>query len=156
MKRSPAAYWNPYLAGLALGGVLTGSFLLTGRGLGVSGALSDLVRSVLPFHGPISLAGDSMISELLGLVVGAAISGALAGRTTFDVSGGSHISGRSRLSLAVLGGMLVGIGSRFAHGCTSGQALSGGALLSVGSWVFMLTLFAAAYAMAGIMRRSWT
>ncbi len=156
MKRTPDAYWNPYLAGLALGGVLTVSFLVTGRGLGVSGALSDLVRSVLPLHGPIRLTGDPMISEVLGLVIGAAISGALAGRSSIVVSGGPHIASRSRLLLAVLGGTLVGVGSRFAHGCTSGQALSGGALLSVGSWVFMITLFAAAYAMAGIMRRSWT
>ena len=37
-------------------------------------------------------------------------------------------------------------GARLARGCTSGQALSGGAVLSVGSWAFALAIFASAYA----------
>ena len=40
----------------------------------------------------------------------------------------------------------MGYGARFARGCTSGQALSGGATLSVGSWAFMFAVFAGAYA----------
>jgi uncharacterized protein len=42
-----------------------------------------------------------------------------------------------------------------ARGCTSGQALSGGALLSVGSWVFMLALFAAGFGAARLARKLW-
>ena len=38
----------------------------------------------------------------------------------------------------------------------SGQALSGGALLSVGSWVFMMAVFAGGYGMAYFIRRQWT
>jgi len=49
----------------------------------------------------------------------------------------------------------MGFAARFARGCTSGQALSGGALLSVGSWVFMMAVFAGGYLMAPFVRRQW-
>ena len=45
--------------------------------------------------------------------------------------------------MAFAGGAVMGIGAVLARGCTSGQALTGGALLSVGSWAFMLGAFAA-------------
>ena len=35
-------FWNPYVAGLALGLVLLGSFVLTGKGLGASTAVRVL------------------------------------------------------------------------------------------------------------------
>jgi uncharacterized membrane protein YedE/YeeE len=49
----------------------------------------------------------------------------------------------------------MGMGAVLARGCTSGQALTGGALLSAGSWMFMLSAFAAAYAAAIPFRRAW-
>ena len=49
-----------------------------------------------------------------------------------------------------------GLGAVLARGCTSGQALTGGALLSVGSWIFVLGAFAAAYTVAPLVRRVWT
>ena len=49
------------------------------------------------------------------------------------------------MSAAVTGGALMGIGAKFARGCTSGQALTGGALLSAGSWIFIGTCFAGGY-----------
>jgi hypothetical protein len=47
------------------------------------------------------------------------------------------------------------IGAQFARGCTSGQALSGGALLNLGSWAFMMCVFAGAYLLAYFVRRAW-
>ena len=49
----------------------------------------------------------------------------------------------------------MGIGSKLARGCTSGQALTGGAMLSIGSWAFMIAVFASAYAVAYLFRRQW-
>jgi uncharacterized membrane protein YedE/YeeE len=49
----------------------------------------------------------------------------------------------------------MGIGARIGRGCTSGQALSGGALLSVGSWIFMMAVFAGAYCTAYFVRKEW-
>ena len=57
--------------------------------------------------------------------------------------------------LAVAGGGLVGFATRFTRGCTSHQALSNGALLSAGAWVFMLSVFAGGFAAAFVLRRFW-
>ncbi len=44
--------------------------------------------------------------------------------------------------LAFAGGFLAAYGAKIAKGCTSGQALTGGAILNVGSLVFMVSVFA--------------
>jgi uncharacterized membrane protein YedE/YeeE len=49
----------------------------------------------------------------------------------------------------------MGTGAVLARGCTSGLALTGGALLSVGSWIFIGAAFAAAYLFAPVMRKEW-
>jgi len=49
----------------------------------------------------------------------------------------------------------MGIGAKLARGCTSGQALTGGALLNVGSWANMMAIFGGAYAMAYFIRKQW-
>jgi uncharacterized membrane protein YedE/YeeE len=50
----------------------------------------------------------------------------------------------------------MGLGAVLARGCTSGQALTGGALLSVGSWLFIAAAFAAAYLAAPFLKKAWT
>jgi hypothetical protein len=49
----------------------------------------------------------------------------------------------------------MGVGAKLARGCTSGQALTGGALLSAGSWIFIATCFVSAYVVAPFARRLW-
>ncbi|NGX32040.1 MAG: hypothetical protein K1060chlam4_00078 [Candidatus Anoxychlamydiales bacterium] len=45
---------------------------------------------------------------------------------------------------AFIGGVLLVFGARFADGCTSGHAISGGLQLAVSSWLFVVFLFASA------------
>ena len=49
----------------------------------------------------------------------------------------------------------MGAGAVLARGCTSGQALTGGAMLSVGSWIFIAAAFGSAYAFARPLRALW-
>ena len=49
----------------------------------------------------------------------------------------------------------MGVGAVLARGCTSGLALTGGALLSAGSWLFMMAAFAGAYVFAPFVRKAW-
>ena len=63
-----------------------------------------------------------------------------AGRLRRATERGAHVSASGRMYAAVGGGVLMGVGAKLARGCTSGQALTGGALLSVGSWIFIATL----------------
>ena len=165
-------YWNPYAAGIGLGLVLLASFVIVGRGLGASGAFSSLVATgvvtVAPEHaqanpyfseyigdGTKSPLMDWLVFEVIGVFAGGFLSGALAGRVRRTVEKGPRISVRGRLTYAFVGGTIMGIGAKFARGCTSGQALTGGALLNVGSWAFMMCVFAGAYAMAYFVRRQW-
>ena len=56
---------------------------------------------------------------------------------------------------AIAGGVLMGFAARLARGCTSGQALTGGAVMAFGSWIFMLAVFAGGYVTAPLARRQW-
>lgn len=166
-----SGYWNPYAAGVVLGLVLFGSFFVTGSGLGASGGLARVVafgeRHVAPdrvdrnpYLAPLA-AGENlplkhrMVWMILGVVVGGAASGWLAGRMKVETFRGPAVSKGARWALAVLGGALMGYGAGLARGCTSGQALSGGAVLAVGSWAFMMMVFAGGYALAYPLRRLW-
>jgi uncharacterized protein len=164
-------YLNPYLAGTLLGIVLFLAFFITGSGLGASGGLNRLLvyvqNSINPEHIDqvaylLKMAGgnanplDSWIVFLtIGTIVGGFISGLLGRRMKFETNKGPRISNGTRWFLAFIGGSLMGYGARLARGCTSGQALSGGAVLSVGSWAFMFAVFAGAYALAYFFRRFW-
>ena len=59
------------------------------------------------------------------------------------------------LAMAILGGVLMGIAARLARGCASGQALTGGGALSLGSWIFMMMFFAGAYLFAPLLKKQW-
>lgn len=165
-------YTNPYLIGLLLGIVLLSTFIIMGRGLGASGVLSTVVAvtvsEVAPDHaaknefysgylgdGKQSPFKDWLVFSIIGAMVGGFISGAVSGRNKIIIEKGPRATNKQRFLYAFIGGALMGIGAKLARGCTSGQALTGGATLSVGAWAFMLMVFVGAYAMAYFMRRQW-
>lgn len=165
-------YANPYLAGIGLGLVLLASFVVMGRGLGASGAFSSTVawvtNLVAPAHAQSNeyfqgYLGDGtthplkawLVFEVIGVMAGALLSGLLAGRVHATVEKGPRVSTGVRLACAFAGGMLMAFGAHLARGCTSGQALTGGALLNVGSWAFMIMVFVGGYAVAWFMRWQW-
>ncbi|MBU0513128.1 MAG: YeeE/YedE family protein [Proteobacteria bacterium] len=97
-----------------------------------------------------------LVWEILGVLFGGLFSAWIAGRLKFAVERGPNITPWPRLALALGGGILSGWATRLAAGCTSGQALTGGAALAVGSWAFMFAVFAGAYATAYFVRRQWS
>lgn len=164
-------YWNPYLAGLLLGLTLLATFLVAGQGLGASafpkrvvalaaheaapewtGENKALERYVAHGANPLK---NWLVVEVVGVLLGGFIGALSAGRLRQKVEKGPRISIRSRLILAFAGGAVMGVAAGIARGCTSGQALSGGAALATGSWVFMMMFFAGAYATAWFVRRQW-
>ena len=166
-------FWNPYLAGVALGLVLLSAFLITGSGLGASGAANRFAAAaaltVAPEHAAANpeiarlvedknaLLSNRLVFMVLGVVLGGAVAAFTAGRLRRRVVRGPNMkSARLRLALALSGGVIMGVAARLSLGCTSGQALSGGALLSVGSWVFMFAVFGGGYGLAYFVRRQWS
>ncbi|MGC8792827.1 MAG: cytochrome b/b6 domain-containing protein [Bryobacteraceae bacterium] len=164
-------YWPGYWAALGLGLTLLAAFLLVGQGLGASGGftryLAFLIHLVAPGYAashpywsnyvqpgaPVLM--DFLVFELIGVALGGLVSGWLAGRLRWSTERGSGISVRARWALAFTGGLLSGFGARMARGCTSGLALSGGATLSAGAFLFMLSVFAAGFLGAYLLRRIW-
>lgn len=172
MKSQDASpYMNPYVAGLALGVLLFVAFFLTGHGLGASGGLQRIEAAAVKIVAPeyvdrtsqfAAVAGGNrnpldhwLVWAVVGVALGGFVSGWRAGRAKVEIQKGPHITRGARLVFAFLGGSLVGFAARMARGCTSGQALSGGSVLSVGSWIFMMCVFAGAYALAFPLQRLW-
>ena len=171
-SKEPRPYVNPYVAGTLLGLVLFASFFVTGGGLGASAGLSRVQTGVLDWLAPAhvdrvayfaELAGGSRsawahyaIYMLAGTLLGGFVSGLVNRRVKLELRKGPRVTTATRVVFALLGGAFMGYGARLARGCTSGQALSGGAVLSVGSWAFAFAVFAGAYAVAWFFRRLWT
>jgi uncharacterized membrane protein YedE/YeeE len=167
------AYDDPYLAGVGLGAVLLGAYVVVGHGLGASGAFASVVAAgtaaaigtarasawpaVAPYlpQGITSFLRDWFVLELVGVALGGFCSAWLAGRLRARVERGPRVNNGQRMYAALVGGALMGVGAKFARGCTSGQALTGGALLSAGSWIFIATCFVSAYVVAPFARRLW-
>jgi hypothetical protein len=139
-------YANPYLAGVGVGLVLIATFVLTGHGLGAVGAYERVVHTN---HETWTL------YEMLGVALGGALSAGLSGRLRLAIARGPHATPVTRVATAAAGGVAMGVGAKLAHGCTSGLALSGGAVLSVGAWVFIACAFAAGYAIMLVAKRLW-
>lgn len=170
-SRPTRPYVHPYLGGTVLGVVLFLAFFLTGNGLGASGGLNRFIvffeDLIAPGHVDITpylitMAGGELnpldnwiIPMIFGTIIGGFVSGWRNGRLKVETNKGPRINTKSRWAYAFLGGAFMGFGARFARGCTSGQALSGGAVLSVGSWFFMFAVFAGGYALAYFVRKLW-
>jgi uncharacterized membrane protein YedE/YeeE len=165
-KRRP--YMNPYVAGIMLGVTLLASFLTLGAGLGASGGLARvaayLERRIAPAHTAATAYFGKwgtqplryyLVFMLGGIFVGGAISALSSRRFSPRVERGRACSAPRRILFAFAGGVLAGWASRLAQGCTSGQALTGGALLLTGSLVFMACVFAGGYAAARFVRSQW-
>ena len=164
-------YLNPYIAGVGLGLFLLAAFVFSGQGLGGSGAIMrTVVGGVKIFSqqhvdnniymvnyggGKLNPLDSWLVFEVVGVFVGGLLSGILSGRFKAETNPGPRINRRKRLILSFLGGSLFGFGARYARGCTSGVALSGGATLAVGSWVTMFAIFFSAYALAYFLRKVW-
>lgn len=164
-------YWNPYLAGVLLGLTLLAAFLVAGQGLGATALPKRVIAAAGKDVAPAWTASNTvlhsyveddanplknwLVIEVIGVVLGGFIGALSAGRFKVKVEKGPNISTRGRLMFATGGGVIMGFAAALARGCTSGQALSGGAMLATGSWVFMMMVFAGGYAFAYSVRRQW-
>lgn len=168
-ENQPKPYWNPLIAGLALGAVLLATFVLTGHGLGATGFTTRLVAwlgmTVLPnmtqandYLGGMVEDGEPLNAwitwEVIGLAIGALISAALSHRVKLQLDGKKILGGKRRPVTALLGGIAAGFGARVSAGCTSGLGLSGAATLSLAGFTFLITFFIAGLVFSRFMKES--
>ena len=161
-------FMNPYLAGIGLGLTLSASFLILGAGLGASSGIARIAACCELFISKShTLASEYfgnwgskplnyyLVFMLAGVFIGGLCSAMLANRVKVQIEKGSKSPVMLRVLFALVGGILVGFSSRLANGCTSGQALTGSALLLTGSFVFLICIFIGGYMTAWLFRRQW-
>lgn len=163
--------WPPFVAGIVIGISMLLSFVVAGRGIGASGALTrfaatlqDLIFPAMTeksvyfskfFTSGLHPLNNWLVYMMIGLLAGSFVAARLCGELRIETLRGPNISAAGRLLLALCGGLLVGFAARLARGCTCGVALVGGAELSVGAWTFMLCVFAGGYGAAWFVRKQW-
>jgi uncharacterized membrane protein YedE/YeeE len=132
-----------FVGGPLLGLCVVAMRWLMNERLGVMGAWSDVVDTVaarrLSF-GPFGW-------MLFGLIAGATAFALIAGgpdfhgygwlTATFSGTGGTLLI----VAILLVSGVLIGLGTKIAGGCTSGNGLSGNAMLSPASLVATMTFF---------------
>ena len=129
-------FWGGLLGGLAIATSLALMLIGTGRLAGLSGVVAGL------FGGDRAWRAWFVAGML---AVGAAFE--LIAPRTFDA-----VAPRS-LPVVAISGVLVGIGTRLANGCTSGHGLCGMARLSKRSIVATMTFLGVAIATATVVGR---
>ena len=140
--------WPSYLQSL-LGGALIGLaasilLLVNGRVAGVSGIAGNLVSGVLGrIDGEFLERAAFVAGLILGPFVFLIVFGALPAAT---------ITGS--LPILIVGGLLVGFGTRLGGGCTSGHGVCGLARLSRRSLAAVVTFFAVAIVIVFVMEHA--
>ena len=135
--------WNvftpwPALAGGVLIGIAAGMFLLfNGRVAGISGIVGGLLR---PVGGDIAW----RITFVIGLVAAPLVYGLFAVVP--------HLQIDASPAALVVAGLLVGVGTRYGSGCTSGHGVCGLSRLSPRSLVATLCFMGAAFATVIVVR----
>ena len=110
--------------GLLIGVSVALFFILNGRMIGISGIASNLLVSK-----------NNRIDNflfLIGLILGPLIYNLISGKEI-------NISISSSLILLIIGGSLVGFGTRLSSGCTSGHGISGISRFSLRSIIATIT-----------------
>lgn len=125
--------------GLLVGAAAAVLLLLSGRIAGVSGMLAAAVR-IAQEGAPWKAA----IAFVLGLPIGAVLISAFVREPQIVIT--------SSVPLLVVGGLLVGFGTRLANGCTSGHGVCGVARLSRRSLVATATFMGSAIATVFVAR----
>jgi uncharacterized membrane protein YedE/YeeE len=163
------ASWSPYLAGAGIGVLSCFAFLLSDRPIGCSTAFvkargliskafsQDRVKN-LEYYREIVPKIDWPFMIVPGIMIGAFISVMLSGQfhllwvpTTWGTAFGFNPV--LRVLSALVGGILLGFGSRWAGGCTSGHGINGSIQLSLASMITAACFFAGGIAIAMLLFR---
>jgi uncharacterized membrane protein YedE/YeeE len=161
--------WSPYVVGIGIGILNCIAFMLSDRPIGcsaayarTSGMIERLFRGTKVDEKPYYKRFVPVIEWewmlVLGILVGAFISVKLSGGFKFSwvpslwetTAGNTPVV---RWILALLGGILIGFGARWAGGCTSGHGISGTSQLSASSWIAAICFFIGGVSTAMIIFR---
>lgn len=129
--------WPALAGGLLIGGAAAAFVLLGGRVAGISGIVGGLLRAA---------AGDRAwrLAFIGGLMASPWLYAAWAGPVRPQVDAG--------WGLVLVAGLLVGLGTRYGAGCTSGHGVCGLSRLSLRSAIATAVFMAAGIATVAVLR----
>ncbi|MFU8826112.1 MAG: YeeE/YedE thiosulfate transporter family protein [Brevefilum sp.] len=149
--------WSPYVVGVGIGVVSWLSFLILKKPFGcstpfakTSGMIEKFFRGpdvgLKPYYRKFKPEIDWQWMLVLGIVFGALTSAILSGDFAFQWVPALWLSAFGntpvlRVLTAVIGGVLIGFGARWANGCTSGHGINGALQLAVSSWISGIAFF---------------
>lgn len=142
-----------YIAGPALGLCVVACRVLFNGRLGVTGGYSEIVGRLRAREVTFDWRGWFLIGVLLG---GTVFALAAAG-PDFHGYGWltANLHGPARIAIAPIlfaAGVMIGFGAKLAGGCTSGNGLSGTAMLSRASLAATATFFATAIVVSFVIK----
>ncbi|MCU0563489.1 MAG: YeeE/YedE family protein [Desulfobacterales bacterium] len=162
-----AAPWSPYVVGFGIGLLSCVAFLVSNRPIGVSTAYAQTSGMIgrlfagsrvdrMPYYRAVrpEIGWEWMLAA--GVLIGAWLSAVLFGDFRVEAVPPSWVAefgpaaGWRWLS-AGAGGVLLGVGSRWAGGCTSGHGISGTLQLVASSWLAVVCFFAGGVATAFLL-----
>ena len=159
--------WSPYVVGAGIGILSWLTLLISKKPIGCSttfartaGMIEKLFAGkkveAKEYYQQVKPTVDWQFMLVIGIIIGAFISARLSGdfqaQWVPPVWAAAFGSSRwLRLGAAVLGGILLGFGSRWADGCTSGHGISGTMQLGVGSWISAICFFIGGILMAQLL-----
>ena len=129
--------WASLAGGLLLGLASAMFILINGRILGISGIIGGLLR---PTSGDVGW----RLAFVLGMLVAPLLYLLLAGPVAVRID--------ASWATLVIAGLLVGMGTRFGSGCTSGHGVCGLSRLSPRSQVATLAFMGAGFVTVYLMR----
>lgn len=158
--------WSPHIVGAGIGVLSWLSFLISRKPLAcsttfskASGMVEKFFRGDMvdrkPYYQKEKLVIDWQWMLVTGIIIGSLISSLLSGDFHWQwvpslwasrFGGGLFL----RFLAALLGGICLGFGARWADGCTSGHGISGTMQLALSSWIS-----AACFFIGGIVT-AWT
>lgn len=129
--------WTSLAGGILIGAAAAMFLLLNGRIAGISGILGGLLRPK---------AGDTgwRVAFVLGLVAAPLVYQLAAPLPAVQIDAGT--------ALLVVAGLLVGVGTRYGSGCTSGHGVCGLSRLSPRSMVATAAFMSAGFVTVFIVR----
>ncbi len=161
--------WSPYIAGAGIGLLSCLALVLADRPLGCStafvkarGLIGKMINAEkterMAYYRDIVPRVDWAFMIIPGIIIGALLSSLLSG--TFHVTWVPALWGSVfgnnvvlRVGAALIGGILLGIGARWAGGCTSGHGISGSIQLSLASMITATCFFIGGIIVAMLLYR---
>lgn len=164
-----AVRWSPYVVGVGIGLLSWFSFYISDKPIACSTTFAKASGKIerrfrgervaqKPYYRKIGLNIDWQWMLVTGVVLGSFLSAQLSG--DFQLQGVPSLWAAAfgssfllRILGAVLGGIFLGFGARWADGCTSGHGISGTLQLTVSSWISAVSFFVGGILAANILFR---